>query len=161
MSLLALTLSCSVILSLIGALVLIASLYDAYKPRDDNDSGVAADGVTDGTAIKMTVMTTPEPPAYHINMAFTPANGDVNTNNNNVGDSQLEKRKLDQPEIIAVKNAPDSQYEDVIKTSPQPPAATKPAQIDFSSEPGLIVMQLVCDVADRMRRGFKHQTHGH
>ena len=38
--------SCSVILSLFGSLVLVASLYDAYKPRDVNASDVASDDVT-------------------------------------------------------------------------------------------------------------------
>ena len=99
-----------VILSLLGALVLVASLYDAYKPRKSKSSDVAPADVTNATGIKMTVITPPEAPACHINMAFAQSNSDVNTNNNNVGDSQSEKRNMEQPEIVAGKTMAENEY---------------------------------------------------
>ena len=99
-----------VILSLLGALVLVASLYDAYKPRKSKSSDVAPADVTNATGIKMTVITPPEAPACHINMAFAQSNSDANTNNNNVGDSQSEKRNMEQPEIVAGKTMAENEY---------------------------------------------------
>ena len=43
-------------------------------------------------------------------MAFAQSNSDVNTNNNNVGDSQSEKRNMEQPEIVAGKPMTENEY---------------------------------------------------
>ena len=118
------------ILSLFGALVLVASLYDAYKPRDDDDSEVASDDVTDGVAFKMTAMSSPQPPAYHVNVAYVTSEsncGDVNVNNNNAGDAQAQKADVSTVNVVPEKAV----NLDVVNVSPE---KNKSQRIDFKKD---------------------------
>ena len=122
------------ILSLFGALVLVASLYDAYKPRDDDESEVASDDVSDGVAFKMTTMSSPQPPAYHVNVAYVTSesgHSDVNVNNNNAGDVQAQK------DVGRVHVVPEK----TVNTAVVNATTEKNCSLDFKKEDSKLVCQ--------------------
>ena len=124
------------ILSLFGALAVVASLYDAYKPRDDDDSEVASDDVTYGVAFKMTEISSQQPPAYHVNMAYTTSSmdhGDVNVNNNNAGDVKAKQADVSTAGAIPEKVSGQASVDVTdVSTSKQ-----KSETMDFKKDPGM------------------------
>ena len=84
----------------------------------------------------MTDISSPQPPAYHVNMAYTTSStdhGDVNVNNNNAGDVKAKQAEVNTAGAMLEKVSGQARVDVTdVSTSKQ-----KSETMDFKKDPGM------------------------